>query len=146
MKLRTPYNYDADLVSHQTGLDSSGEESMTQQHFKDECDINTIVNRFLQSGVPEMPSFNPIDVSEITDFHSALNMIRDAQEQFNALPSDLRERFHNEPARLVDFVKNPENRAEALAIGLIQAPTPEPIQAPIPAPQPTPQGEHTPSS
>lgn len=140
MKFRNPFNYDADLVSYGTGLLIDPAESMTQQHFADECDINTIVQRFLKTGeMPPNVNFGEIDVSEVGDFHDALNIVRAAQEEFNRLPSRVRERFNNEPARLMEFVNSESHRAEALALGLLkpQEPTPEPA----PAPQPTPASE-----
>ena len=39
---RSAFNYDVDAVSKDTGF-VSDEESLTQQNFKDECDINTIL-------------------------------------------------------------------------------------------------------
>ena len=59
--LRDGYNYDTEEVSLSTGTDTSidpdtGEEleSLTQQSFKDECDINEIVRRFGLTGqLPE---------------------------------------------------------------------------------------------
>ena len=43
--LRTPYNYDVDKVSDETGL-SCPEVTLAQQNFKDETDINYIVRQF----------------------------------------------------------------------------------------------------
>lgn len=52
--IRTPHNYDTDQVSQETGLDCSVDKNgRTQQQFKEETDINTIVDRFQASG--EMP-------------------------------------------------------------------------------------------
>ena len=50
--IRTPYNYDTDKISQNTGLDC-GPETKTQQQFRDEVDINTIVERFGVTG--ELP-------------------------------------------------------------------------------------------
>ena len=47
--LRTPYNYDVDEVSAETGL-ACFDESLTQQQFKEESDINEIVRRFGLTG------------------------------------------------------------------------------------------------
>ena len=43
--VRNPYNYDMDQVSQETGLKCE-DPSLTQQHCRDECDINVIVERF----------------------------------------------------------------------------------------------------
>lgn len=139
MKFRNPYNYDGDIVSHESGVDFSDDPGMTQQHFRDECDINVIVDRFLKSGeMPPNVNFGDVDVSEVADFHDAMNIVRAAQEQFDALPSKVRERFHNDPVRLMEFVGSEANRAEALALGLLKPPAP--VQAPV-EPSSPPTGE-----
>lgn len=135
MKFRNPYNYDGDIVSYESGIDQSDEETMTQQHMRDECDINIIVERFMKTGqMPEGIDFVEIDVSEVGDFHDALNVVRAAEEQFAALPSRVRERFHNDPAQLMRFVHDENNRAEALALGLLNPPQESAPAAPTPAP------------
>ena len=40
--LRADGNYDVDRVSRETGLVCPVEETVVQQSFRDECDINTI--------------------------------------------------------------------------------------------------------
>ena len=53
--LRTPYNYDRDAASNESGL-ACEEPSLAQQHFKDECDINNILRQFNITGLlPESP-------------------------------------------------------------------------------------------
>ena len=47
--VRNPYNYDMDKVSNETGLECK-DPSLAQQHMKDECDINTIVEQFRVTG------------------------------------------------------------------------------------------------
>ena len=43
--LRTPYNYDKDAATNESGLHCE-DASLAQQHFKDECDINNILRQF----------------------------------------------------------------------------------------------------
>ena len=47
--VRNPYNYDMAAVSQETGLKCQ-DPSLAQQHMKDECDINVIVERFGVTG------------------------------------------------------------------------------------------------
>lgn len=136
MHIRTPYNYDADVVSHQSGVDFSDHPSLAQQHMRDECDINVMIERFARTGMPDMSPAMEIDVSEAFDFQGAMSQIRAAQEQFAALPSRLRERFRNDPSEFLSFVGNEDNRHEAIALGLIPKPTPEPEAPPVPSPAP----------
>lgn len=107
------------------------DESMAQQHFREECDINTIVRRFGLTG--EMPSNYraPVygDFEGINDFQSALNAVRSAGEAFMEMPAALRAKFLNDPQKLVEFVGNEENRDEAIKLGLV--PPPPPAPAPV---------------
>lgn len=120
MFIRSPYNYDGDVVSHQTGLDCSGSPSRTQQHFRDETDINVMVQRFQRTGIPEAPPVFPgvRDFTEVHDFRSAMQAVIDADRAFAALPSGVRERFMNDPARLLDFVSDDANYDEAVRLGI----------------------------
>lgn len=118
--VRSAYSYDRDLNSEGTAFFDDS-ESMTQQSFKEECDINTIVRRFGVTG--EMPENVRVpqyaDFEESFDFMSAMNLIREAQESFMAMPSAVRDRFGHDPARFVDFFNDPENRPEAERLGVL---------------------------
>ena len=106
MFIRTPYNYDMDAASVESGVSCPLDEDMTQQQFKAECDINEIVRRFgLGQKMPEslrLPQYG--DFTEVMDYHTACNAIAEAGEAFDSLPSALRERFSNDPGKFVDFV------------------------------------------
>lgn len=123
MFIRSPYNYDVDAVSEETGLCCADAEDMAQQQFKDECDINEITRRFgLGAVLPEghrLPQYG--DFTGIESFHDACNAIAEAHESFDSLPATLRDRFKNDPGVFVDFVLDDKNRDEAVKLGLIQA-------------------------
>jgi len=122
---RNGYNYDRDKASLETGL-KCPEESLTKQSFTEEADINTIVRRFNLTGQLPENIRQPVyaDFENAFDFHSAMNAIRAAQESFDAMPADLRARFHNDPGEFVDFVNDNDNRAEAEKMGLVLPKTP----------------------
>jgi hypothetical protein len=119
--LRTPNNYDTNIVSDETGL-ACLDPTLAQQSFKDECDINTIMDRFGKTGQlpdnPLPPQFG--DFTQATDYHAAMNAIAIAHESFDALPARLRARFDNDPEKLIEFVADPENFAEAQKLGMLQ--------------------------
>lgn len=104
MFFRSGYNYDRDEASLESGLKCE-DESLAQQSFAEECDINTIVRRFGLTG--EMPQNLAMPVSGdftgISDFHSAMNIIRRAEEEFMSVPPEVRARFANDPQRLMSF-------------------------------------------
>lgn len=118
--VRNPYNYDMALVSEETGL-ACNDPSLAQQHMKDECDINVIVERFGVTGqlpqAPLSPQYG--DYSGVTDYHSALNAINATMDDFMALPAKLRVRFDHDPVKLLEFIENEANRSEAISLGLI---------------------------
>ena len=130
--LRTPYNYDRDAASNESGL-ACEEPSLTQQHFKDETDINNILRQFNVTGMlPEAPlSPRYGDFTGIVDYHSALNAVIAAEDDFMTLPAQLRARFENDPAQLIDFLDDENNRSEAVKLGLLELPKAESTVTPL---------------
>jgi phage internal scaffolding protein len=118
--LRTPFNYDTDAASNESGLHCE-DASLAQQHFKDECDINNILRQFNITGLlPEAPvSPRYGDFTGISDYHSALNQVIAAEDEFMSLPATIRARFENDPAQLIEFLDNEQNYDEAEKLGLV---------------------------
>ena len=83
----------------------TGEDAVTQRCFKDECDINILLAKFAVTGqLPEnvrVPQY--VDFEEAFDFQSSMNVIRAAEEAFNAMPAEVRDRFQNDPGRFLEF-------------------------------------------
>ena len=127
--LRTPYNYDRDAATNESGL-ACEEPSLAQQHHKDECDINNILRQFSITGLlPESPlSPRYGDFTGIGDYHTALNRVIAAQDEFEALPAQIRARFDNDPAQLIEFLENSDNRPEAEKLGLVERATAEVVE------------------
>lgn len=122
--VRSAYNYDRDAASVASGLLCT-DKTRTQQQFKDECDINTIIERFgLGYRMPEgarIPSYG--DFVGIDDYQTAVNAVLEAGERFDLLPANIRERFYNDPGHLIAFMQDERNREEAVRLGLIPAPS-----------------------
>ena len=116
---RSAYNYDMDLASDKAGLKCE-DPSLTQQQFKEEADINTIVDRFMKSGVLPNPVNMPqyVDYEGIFDFQTAMNAVRAADENFMRMDAKVRARFNNSPQEFLEFFANPENTEEAIRLGL----------------------------
>jgi phage internal scaffolding protein len=128
--LRTPYNYDKDAASNESGLHCE-DASLAQQHFKEECDINTILQKFNITGLLPEQTLSPRygDFTGIGDYHTALNRVMAAQDEFEALPAQIRARFGNDPAQLIEFLQNSENRPEAEKLGLVEKVAAEAVEA-----------------
>lgn len=113
----------------------NSEPSKTKQSFSQDADINNIMKKYIERGIlPDMISANPQygDFSEVGDYQNALNTVIKANEQFDALPSHLRDKFANEPANFLEFTANPANIEEMYELGLATRPIKDEIAA-IPA-------------
>ena len=98
--------------------------SMTDRSFKDECDINKIVERCMRVGWPEDPGN-----AQYGDFanmpgtlQEAFDMMHDAEDKFSALPSDVRRAFDNDPQQFLLSFQDPAKRDLLVAHGLIDVP------------------------
>lgn len=124
-------------------------ESLTVQSEKDNCDINTIVKRFGVTGIVPGRSAEPLPngtYAESFDLQSAMNVVRQAQESFDALPARVRERFHNDPVEYVDFLKDKDNLEEARKLGMVKPEVkppepPAPMKVEVVNPNPPPDGK-----
>lgn len=96
--------------------------SMTKQSFKDQSDINRIMAKYRKTGL--VSHVHPgggryEDLPDQVDYHGAMNLVVQADQAFAALPAHLRDRFANEPGRLLAFLADEKNRAEAEQLGLV---------------------------
>jgi phage internal scaffolding protein len=100
-------------------------ESLTQQHFKEECDVINIIKRHDRNGIIEHVQRGQArygDFSEVADYREALDLVRDAQDEFMTIPSDIRKKFDNDPGKFYEFVSNPDNKEELKTMGFIETP------------------------
>lgn len=107
--------------------------SLTQQSFKDDADINVMLERFKITGVLKQGVRAPTygDFTGISDYRSAVEAIHQATLSFMDLPAKVRSRFENDPQKFLEFCSDPKNRDEAVSLGLI-------MSAPASAPDPDP--------
>lgn len=94
------------------------QKTMTDQSFKEESDINNVLRR---GGVipPDPNQLNFLDLSNVDDYHSAVNLVMQVNDIFDDLPSKVRDRFRNDPEEVLKFIEDPNNKAEAAELGLI---------------------------
>lgn len=101
--------------------------TMTQQHFKEECDINNILKKYQETGLLE--NIGPgayMDLMESTDYRQSLHTIMEADAAFQSLPANVRKEFQNDPALFMEFIHDPNNRERGIELGLY---SPEVTQA-----------------
>ena len=99
------------------------EPSLTEQSFKFESDINNICEGKAFSSLPtnkNQPLFD--DFTNLGNYQESLDTVARAKSLFEELPSSLRNRFENNPQKLIDFVSDPEkNYDEGVKLGIFKA-------------------------
>lgn len=135
--VRSAHNYDRREASDKAAsLTPYSGEMRTQQHQKDEADINVIMAKFGQTGLVPANVRLPVpeDYEGIFDFQTAMNAVVEAKESFMALPAEIRSKFSNNPQEYMKFctAKNKDgslkNLAEMRELGLAK---PEVIEPPV---------------
>lgn len=132
-QFRSAYGDRIKTEFHTTG------ESLTQQHFQEECDIKTIIKKHDRTGIIQHVASGVAqygDYSEVNEYRESLDLINHAQESFNGLPADLRKMFNNNAGEFFEFATNPANADKMVELGLAPSPAPvmeTPEKAPVKA-------------
>lgn len=110
-----------------------GGPSLTRQEFAEECDVNTIMERYEHTGVlPAGGEAFYYDFTSLpTSMMESMDVMRNATEAFMTLPAKVRREFENDAASFVDFASDPENLPQMRTWGLApEAPVEPPKAAP----------------
>lgn len=115
--------------------------SLAQQSFKDDADINVMLERFRITGVMPQGVYMPTygDFTGVNDYRSAQEAIRKAENAFMDMPANVRARFDNDPQKFLEFCADEKNRDEAIRLGLVPPP-PKVEEPPAVKPEAKPQG------
>jgi phage internal scaffolding protein len=99
--------------------------SMTKQSFRDEVNINNIMKKYEKTGLlthVKQYGGKYADLADSSDYHTSMNIILEAQEAFDTLPSKVRHEFYNDPAKFLEFVQDPANAEKMIEMGLAERP------------------------
>ena len=116
LPFKTPYNGRVACSFETIG------ESMTQEHFREETEILNIIKKHDRNGVIDHINRGKAiygDFSEVTDYRDMIHKLREADSAFAQVPSDIRKRFENDPAKFFHFVTDSNNRKELEEMGLV---------------------------
>ena len=103
---------------------TEGGTSLTKQEFKKDTDLNVIMRKFQVTGALDHVNMHQGQYGESTpvQYHQAMTIVANAKSMFEDLPSSLRNKFDNEPAKFLDFVQDERNFDEAQELGIALAP------------------------
>ena len=115
--------------------------SKTQQHFKDNCDINSIIKKHSRTGCLPLNNKQPMygDFSNLETLHDLKNKLIQINNEFMALPSDIRDKFDHDPQNLQEWLSDAQNTNEAVQLGLLpkecfiepEKPVNQPVNEPV---------------
>lgn len=101
--------------------------SKTQAHHAEACDLNRIMRDYgvtRQLPIAAYPAGLYGDDDMEMSLSDAYQNVRIADEYFSALPSQLRSKFNHSPMALWQWVNDPANADEAVALGLLKRDAP----------------------
>lgn len=106
--------------------------SKTERAHGNEVNINQIVARYHRTGMLPTRLGSPMygDFTAVSDYHGAVEAVKQADEEFMKLPAAVRKRFGNDAGRLLEFLEDPANRPEAERLGLVE-PAKASVEAPV---------------
>jgi hypothetical protein len=97
--------------------------SKTDQQYRDDCDVNHIMNKYAKTGIITHLAKHPgrfANVSEIPNLLEGFEKVNQAKQAFMDLPGSLRKRFNNDFRNMVAFLNDRSNQEEAIKLGLIE--------------------------
>ena len=106
------------------------EKSLTKQHDAKKANIHNILKAYERTGLLPQRTVEPLEgqLPDVSSYHQAMNILVEAQQTFDQLPSDIRQKFDNDPSKFLDYV-NATNEDGELAnieemreIGLAETP------------------------
>lgn len=94
--------------------ENAKQEKRTNQAFKESCNINTILKRYVTTGVIDHVKKYAPEYGEVSsmDFEQAFNTVKKSKEMFASLPAVVRENFGHSVENFLAYMENPENRTQ----------------------------------
>ena len=96
--------------------------SLTKQADLKRANIHEILKRASNTGLIPVNSATPLDntkvLPDVESYHEAVNTVLEAKTTFDNIPSHIRQKFDNDPAKFLEFIADPENQAELVELGL----------------------------
>ncbi len=120
----TPFN----RYAKRPALKKEYGKSLTKTEFTKDANINQIIKKHDKTGILGNPLTACTIQPQFGDMTNSITLydmqlkLKTAGEEFLALPTKIRDRFHNDPGELIDFMSNPDNKEEAIKLGLLPQP------------------------
>lgn len=85
-------------------------QDMTQQQFKDEVDVNFIVDSYASTKNPAILNRTQENYgyAPAKTFHEAMNIVLETEEKFESLPSEIRDYFNSDVNNYLEAMQEPD--------------------------------------
>lgn len=135
--------FDRDVDDKGNRIEDGPSMDRVLPEFLHESKLETIMKRAMKTGmVNAVPGAYYGDFTSSTDWLERQNAVIEYQRYFDSLPAETKDYFANNPANLLDFINDPNNREEAIKLGILKkpevAPAPEAPATPAPVTPATP--------
>lgn len=109
-----------------------GNDGRVQEHYKDQVDINNILAKYRKTGVIDHVKKTQAkygDFTDMLDVAGNLDKVKKAEQAFEQLPAELRNKFKNSIPAFFEYLKDDANTEECIKMGLKKPKdkAPEPI-------------------
>jgi len=104
--------------------------SRVQEHFKDEVDINKIVAKYRKTGVithVQRVKEKYGEFLDIFDVAGQLDKVAKANQAFDQLPSELRNKVGNSIPKFLEYIQDPQNLDQCVKWGIYKK---KPVEEP----------------
>lgn len=115
-KIRKPF-----IRRKVAGISFDPKEGRTKGSFKDECNINYIMNKYLKTGqLPNVRENLLYGEASGLDLFEAQQLVAKANSMFEELPSNVRNKFENDQSKFLDFINDDKNLEEMIELGIAE--------------------------
>lgn len=106
--------------SYNRNIKKSDKPSLTDESFKDECDISLMIERFKINKIPPRTvniayGYSPT----VEDLQNAQYIMAETKSNFEALPSKVRDEFGNDVSNYLAYISDKTNLKDCYERGLI---------------------------
>lgn len=129
---------DSEVFCEDIDLETGEPIILVQQQYKDECDLNWILNRLTPEDIEERRLAAQgvyADFTNVMDYGEAKMLVAQCDAAFMSLSPKIRSRFDNDPNAFIEFMEDSQNDEEAVRLGLKSADVLKSAEAPATEPK-----------
>ena len=107
LEFRTPYKGNERVQYSTIG------PSLTDQSFKQDCDIGFIIENFVRTGELPQSTMSYVDCTTVPMYEEAMQIVAEANSNFEQLPAKIRDEFKT-VSNYLEYISNPDNLLDQL--------------------------------